>query len=281
MVPKLMVTKPPQSPKADRREAARAQALKLQQEQLRREKRTRITILASVVAGLIVVGLVAFFILQSQEDDFEGAQSIPADVAQPATANTEGGVTFGVDGVAGTTSGDDAVNVDVYLDYMCPICGQFEDTNQQALDELREAGDITLTVHAISILDRVSQGSAYSTRSAQAFAFIADRAPEQALDFNAALFAQQPAEGTAGLTDDQLVSIAESVGVPTDVAAQIPDLTFKQFVQAKTQVALADPDLKNAQGSFGTPTILIDGAPITSNWTVPGNLTAEIQAAKG
>lgn len=276
-----MVTKPPQSPKADRREVARAQALKLQQEQLRREKRTRITILSSIVAGLAVVGVIAWIILRSAGPDYTGLAEIPADVARPANSTESGGVTFGQTGEAGTTSGADAVNVDVYLDYMCPICGQFEDTNSDALDALREAGDITLTIHAISILDRVSQGSAYSTRSAQAFAFVADQAPAQALDFSEALFAQQPEEGTAGLTDDQLVSIAESVGVPDDVASKIPDLTFKAFVDAKTQVALADPDLKNAQGSFGTPTILVDGKQVTSNWTVPGNLTAEIQAAKG
>lgn len=276
-----MVTKPPQSPKADRREAARAQALKLQQEQLRREKRTRITILSSIVAGLVVVGLIVWLILRSAGPDFTGASEIPADVARPATATETGGVTFGPDGVAGTDSGADAVNVDVYLDYMCPICGQFEDANSEALDQLREAGDITLTVHAISILDRASQGSAYSTRSAQAFAFVADQAPEQALAFSEALFAQQPAENTTGLSDEQLVSIAESVGVPSDVAAKIPDLTFKDFVDAKTQVALGDPALKNEQGSFGTPTILVDGEQVTSNWMVPGNLTTEIQEAKG
>lgn len=276
-----MVTKPPQLPKADRREAARAQALKIQQEQLRREKRTRITILSAIVAGLVVVGLIVWLILRSGGPDFTGASEIPADVARPANVTQNGGVTFGQTGEAGTTSGADAVNVDVYLDYMCPICGQFEDTNAAALDQLREAGDITLTIHAISILDRASQGSAYSTRSAQAFALVADEAPAQALAFNGALFAQQPKESTSGLSDDQLVSIAEGVGVPTDVATKIPDLRFKDFVDAKTQVALSDPALKNAQGSFGTPTILVNGKPVTSNWIVAGNLTAEIQAAKG
>ena len=276
-----MVTKEPQSSKTDRREAARAQALKLQQEQIRREKRTRNVIIASVLAGLLVVFGIGYFIMKNAGPNVSsGITEFPAGLAVPSVSDDAGGISFGPSGVAGTTSGDDAVVVDVYLDYMCPICGVFEEINGPDLDELRANGEITLVLHPVSILDAQSQGSSFSTRAAQAFAYIAEYAPDQALAFNEAMFAQQPGEGTTGLSNDQIAEIATSVGVPEDVAAKIADGTYNKFVDALTEIAFNNEKLLNENGNFGTPTILINGERITSNWTTPGALAEEIAAAQ-
>ena len=276
-----MVTKEPQSSKADRREAARAQALKLQQEQIRREKRTRNVIIASVLAGLLVVVGVGYLILRSADPEVpSGITEFPEGIAVPSVADDTGGISFGPTGEAGTTSGEDAVVVDVYLDYMCPICGTFEQINSADLDELRSNGEITLVTHPVSILDSQSQGTSYSTRAAQAFAYIAENAPEQALAFNEAMFAQQPSEGSSGLSNDEIAAIATSVGVPADVAKGIADGTYNKFVEALTQIAFNNEKLLNEDGRFGTPTILVNGERITSNWSQPGALAAEIEAAK-
>lgn len=276
-----MVTKEPQSSKTERREAARAQALKLQQEQVRREKRTRNVIIASVLAGLLVVVGVGYGIMRSAGPTVSsGITEFPEGLNVPSVSDEAGGISFGTSGEAGSTSGEDAVVVDVYLDYMCPICGTFEEINGAELEELSASGDITLVLHPVSILDSQSQGSSFSTRSAQAFAYVAENAPEQALAFNAAMFANQPAEGTTGLSNDEIAEIAKSVGVPDDVAAGISDGTYNKFVEALTEIAFNNEKLLNEDGRFGTPTILINGERITSNWTTPGALAAEIAAAK-
>ena len=276
-----MVTKEPQSSKADRREAARAQALKLQQEQVRREKRTRNVIIASVLVGLLLVVGIGYAIMKSAGPTVpSGITEFPAGVDVPSVSDDAGGISFGESGVAGSTSGEDAPVVDVYLDYMCPLCGTFEDVNGAELEELSANGDITLVLHPVSILDAQSQGSSYSTRAAQAFAYVAEKAPAQALAFNAALFANQPAEGTTGLSNDEIAEIAKSVGVPDDVAAGIADGTYNKFVEALTEIAFNNEKLLNANGNFGTPTILINGERMTSNWSQPGALAAEIAAAQ-
>ncbi|MEP7765883.1 thioredoxin domain-containing protein [Sanguibacter sp. 25GB23B1] len=276
-----MVTKDPQLSKAERRDAARAQALKLQQEQLRREKRTRAIIIGSLVAGLAIVGVIVWAILRSGGPDLEGIAEIPAEVEAPAVANSAGGISFGATGEAGSTSGDDAVTVDVYLDYMCPNCGQFEALNGPELDELRSAGDITMVIHPVSILDGVSMGTEFSTRSAAAFAYVAENDPEHALAFNTALFTNQPAEGTEGLTDEQIETIAVDAGVSEEVAAGIVEQPYKNFVAALTQVAYGDPAVTNAEGGFGTPTVVIDGERFNGNWSEPGALSSAIAAAQG
>lgn len=277
-----MATKEPQLSKVDRREVARAQALKLQQEQVRREKRTRAVIIASLVAGVLLFAGIAFLILQKQGPDLEGIKEFPSDIDVPSVADDAGGISFGASGEAGSTSGDDAVRVEIYLDYMCPVCGALEASNGPALDELRTAGDIDLVVHAISILDRASQGTAYSTRSAQAFSYIAENSPEHALAFDDALFTNQPAENTQGLSDDELRDIAVGVGVPEDVADGLAEGEYDKYVEAHTALAFGNTELLNPEsGNFGTPTIVIDGERFAGNWQDPGALPAAIAAARG
>ncbi|WP_036959309.1 DsbA family protein [Promicromonospora kroppenstedtii] len=259
--------------KAQRRDAARAEALALQKKQQASEKRNRVIVLS--VLALAVIGLVVAVVLiltEGQKTPMEKVDNVPAGVVQ------DSGIPVGADGAAGTTN-EGAKTLDVYVDYMCPICGQFEQTNSASIAEMREAGDITLVVHPVSILDRASQGTEYSTRAASASAWVADKAPEQFSAFHDALFASQPAENTAGLSDEQIAQIAEQAGVPADVAAGITDGeakdTFEEWVAASTDAATSDEALFNAQGSFGTPTVLIDGERF-EGWQAPGALSAAI-----
>lgn len=275
-----MVTKGPQQSKAERREAALAQALKLQEEQRRRERRTQATIIGSAVAGLLVVILAVFFIVRSSESPVEaGITKFPADVVVPSVSDAKGGISFGEGGGAGSTSGADAIPVDVYLDFMCPGCGGFERQNGAELKALSEDGTITLTLHTLSFLDSQSAGTAYSTRAASAFAYVAENAPNAAYDFQAGLFAQQPEEGNAGLTDEQIETIAIDAGVPAEVAAKLKDNFYQDFVAALTQIAFSTPSLQNADGKFSTPTVLIDGKIFAGNWAQPGTVSAAIKAA--
>src|SRR5699024_1409638 len=117
-------------------------------------------------------------------------------VYSPQGSTSSGGIPVSAEGVAGSTSGvaDDAVQVDVYSDFMCPFCSLFEQTNGELLAELRESGDIALTYHPVAILDRFSEGTAYSTRAVTAAALVADQAPESFVALNDLLFANQPAE---------------------------------------------------------------------------------------
>jgi protein-disulfide isomerase len=163
---------------------------------------------------------------------------------------------------------------------MCPVCGQFEDINAADVEAMATDGDATVVIQPVSILDRTSQGSEYSTRSASAAYFVADRAPEQFFAFHNALFANQPEEGTSGLDDDELAAVAEGAGVPADVAAGIADgtarSTFGQYTHSLTLDASANENLFNANGGFGTPTVVVDGTRF-EGWNQPGALLATVQ----
>lgn len=159
--------------------------------------------------------------------------------------------------------GEGSQTLDTYIDFMCPICGQFETTYGPEMLDLVADGTITYKIHPISILDRASQGTEYSTRAANAMYCVAEAAPDAAVPFMQAMFEQQPAEQTPGLTDEQILQIASDVGV-TDIDSCVADRTYDSFVTSMTEQTPIQP---GAQG-IGTPTIAVNGEVI-SNSTIP------------
>lgn len=268
----------PNLTKAQRREAARAEALKLRKEQASRERRNRLITIGALVVLVVAVVIVVVWINHSQSES--NKPKALSDVTMPSTAQSDGGIPIGKTGEAGTTSGSKAVTLDLYEDYMCPNCGDFQKVNGADIDALRTAGTLTVVLHPVNFLDPESQGTKYSTRAANAFGTVADKAPTKAAAFTDALFANQPKENSSGLTDAKLEQIATGVGVPKAVADTFTKGTFDDWVDAATTRATSDASLvAPSQQGFGTPTVLINGKLWTGNWSTAGALKAAIQAA--
>lgn len=257
-------------PKKDRREDARETARLMRAEQVKRDTRRRLFLRGGIGIGLLaVVAIVTLVIVNNVNAP-----------AAPGPANmASDGILLGSDGTtvsAATTVAleadadpiatdqsalTDTANIVMYVDYLCPICGDFENTNGEQITSWVTAGNATVEIHPISILDRLSSGSKYATRAANAAACVANYEPDTFLAFNTAMFADQPAENTTGLTNDELASVAESAGVTsTEVASCITDETYADWVEASTQRALAGPipnsDIDTVEG---TPTVLVNG----------------------
>src|SRR4051812_34083505 len=217
----------PRPTKSQRREEARLQAQRMREEQARKERRSRIIAISLIVVAVVAIVLVVAIILGNQKPSSSG-QSL-GDVANPAGATSTGGLAFDEDGLVGLTGDgkadvpDGTTHVEVYSDYMCPNCGQFEKLNSDMLDGMLQDGTIVYDYHLVSILDRLSNGTEFSTRSANAAATVADQDPEHFIAFHEALFAQQPEENSDGLSDDRIASIARDAGVPEDVVKKFGD----------------------------------------------------------
>ena len=67
--------------------------------------------------------------------------------------------------------------MDFYLDFLCPICKQFEGDASSTLDDLVARKKITLVYHPIAILDDRTNPAGYSTRAGAASGFM-DMRPE-------------------------------------------------------------------------------------------------------
>lgn len=217
------------------------QANRIVREQLAAEQRRRRTIVVSVAAAaiLVIAGAVGFAVYLNQAP--------PATYAIPGAAGGGGGRS----GIPVSTGG---VPVDIYLDYQCPVCKQYEQTNQSTLDSLVSQKKIALTYHPIAILDDRSNPPGYSTRAGSAAGCASDGG--KFLDYTKALYDKQPEEGSAGLTNDQLVSIGTGIG--------LGDSTFGACVRAEkySDWMAHNTDTAAGQHISSTPTVLVKGRSI-------------------
>jgi protein-disulfide isomerase len=155
---------------------------------------------------------------------------------------------------------------------MCPYCGQFERANGSALAAAVDNGTARLEVHPMAFLDDLSSGTRYSTRAANAFAAVANHDAATALAFSQLLFAQQPAENSAGLTDATIADLASRAGAPSDVVAAFSTQAYQPWVAKITKQAFDS-------GITGTPTVKINGQAFTGDLYTAGPLAEAIKAA--
>ena len=163
------------------------------------------------------------------------------------------------------TAGTGPVVIDVYEDYLCPSCERFEKTYGNDVTTALNDGKITVRFHTIAILDAQSNPAGYSTRAGNAAlcAVPAGIYPR----YHKKLFDVQPAESSAGLSVDQLISLGTDLGAQGDFAGCVKGNTHLNEMAAETKKATADTALQNDKGQFGTPTVAIGGKKIDLNDT--------------
>jgi protein-disulfide isomerase len=164
------------------------------------------------------------------------------------------------------TAGNGPVVVDVYEDYLCPICERFEQRYGNQMATALNEHQITVRYHSIAILDRLTNPTGYSTRAANAALCAVPSGIYSA--YHKKLFDEQPAEGGAGLTNDQLIAFGTQLGAPADFAQCVNSGANASAVAAETEAAVSDPALQT-NGQFGTPTVAINGQKVdlgNTNW---------------
>ncbi len=215
------------------------EAARIVREQLAKERRKQRTlwVTAGSIAVVVILLLVGWGVWESQKADSYTA---------PATVTNDGGKESGL-----STAGDGPVTVEVYLDFMCPSCKQFESDTSPTIDQLIAEKKIKLVWHPLGFLDHFSQGTKYSTRSASAAGCAADAGKLK--EYGNALFANAPQENTTGLTDDRLIEIGGNIGITGETFAQcVRDHTYENWVKHVNDEA-AKRVVK------GTPTVFVNG----------------------
>lgn len=157
------------------------------------------------------------------------------------------------------TAGNGPIVVDVYEDYLCPICERFEERYGQELTQALNDGQVTVRYHSVSILDNRTDPEGYSTRAANAA--LCSVAAGIFPAYHGALFDNQPSEGSAGLPDEQLVSLGTGLGADASFGECVTSGANTDAVAAATSNAEADP-VAAPGGQFGTPTVVVGGAKV-------------------
>ncbi|MDQ0754183.1 DsbA family protein [Arthrobacter sp. B3I4] len=265
----------PRQSKAERTAAAREKAREIREAQLKKDKRNKLLIGWGIVAAVVaIIVIVALVVTSNIKNNAPVADSGPT----PANGNVHGGVTLlansevaksdpatvkladlpsapatppaeikapGAEAEAGKP-----VKVVLYIDFICPVCKDFEARYNETLTKLRNDGKITVEYRPLGFLDSRSSTN-YSSRAANAAACVVNESPEKYAAFVDALFAKQPAEGGAGLPDNELKKMATDVGAKS-IDKCVDDKTYRPYVKYTTQEAASI-------GVTGTPTVFVDG----------------------
>jgi protein-disulfide isomerase len=265
----------PRQSKAERTAAAREKAREIRETQLKKDKRNKLLIgWGIVVAVIAIIAIVALVVSSNIQKNAPIADSGPT----PANGNVHGGVVLlantdvaksapgnvnaadvpsppATPPTTVTAPGAEAeagkpVKVVLYIDFICPVCKNFEAQYNPTLTKLRNDGKITVEYRPLGFLDSRSTTN-YSSRAANAAACVVNESPEKYSDFVDALFAKQPAEGSAGLSDNDLKKLATDTGAK-NIDQCVDNKTYRPYVKNATQEAASI-------GVTGTPTVFVEG----------------------
>ena len=206
----------------------------------------------TALVALFAVGLVLYIVMGS---DKKGGEAQAVRVASNSLVKKEG------------TDEPKAV-LSIYEDFQCPHCRDFEKNFGPTVAKIIDSGAAAVDYYMVSILNRTNGG--YSGRAANAAYCVGDADKDAFKRFHAALFAQQPQEGSGSGPDNaKLIEIARQAGVTGDVPGCIDKGTYEKMSKG----------LAAASNITATPTIRLNGQDI--NPANPDELLAKVRAVVG
>ena len=273
-----------------RRDAARVKAKQLRVSQKKKDRRNRVFLQGGIgIAAIAIVVLVSVIIVNSIKPAGPG----PKNMASGGALIGEGMITaltpaLQPDASPRASEPDPTgavANIRIYVDYLCPLCGDFEGANTDQIAQWVDSGAATVEIHPVAILTSKSAGTKYSLRAANAAACVANYSPDDFFDFSSALFVDQPEETSPGRSNDEIKTVVRDAGVSTalsSIDSCIDDGTYESWVKAATDRALDGPIPNSSMKSIiGTPTILVNGKPYTGSLKDPKEFASFVQQALG
>jgi protein-disulfide isomerase len=235
------------------------------------KKSNIIAVLIPIIVVIAVVVTVVVINANNKSSNNSGDNSATSpNSSQPSTNQSVAPTKYiqnegiSVDKALGIKLKSDAVTLDLYYDYICPFCGMYERQYGPSMNTLVQSGELNLVMHPLALMDQMSQGTQYSSRASSAIYYISQKDPEHLWDFHMGLFAEgvQPDEGSTGLTDEQIASVAIKAGVNSKVASALQTHYYQQYDLSATQNV--NDNLSNFSG---TPDMRLTYKGKTVQWS--------------
>jgi protein-disulfide isomerase len=190
----------------------------------------------------IVIGTVAFVLIfvgggiaLSKQTESKISQAIPASVDEDSGF----GITFNK-GLTGVPT------IDIYEDFQCPYCKQFESANLKYIESLITEKKAVVSYRLLSFV------GPESVAAANAAACAADE--NQFLSFHGTMYANQPAvEDSGEWSKQRILSIGEAAGISSQSFVEC--VNGDKYLGWVEKVSIA----ANEAGIQSTPTVLVNG----------------------
>lgn len=214
-----------------------------------RAARRRATLIQSaiIVGVLAVVGAIAAVTVLGNNS--KTPQAVPS-ASGTVSILQNSGIPFSVEDTAVTVGKKDApVIIDIYEDFSCPHCAEYEAQVGPTISRLIADGDVQVSYHPIRFV------SAYGQTAGSAATCVAAEDPQNWPSFHMALF-ENYSRDTANWKPRDFVALAESVGVSDSEALEcIASNTYADWIMSNTKTA-------QEAGVNGTPSLFINGEKV-------------------
>ncbi|MFS2292169.1 MAG: DsbA family protein [Actinomadura sp.] len=251
--------------KAARERSARERLAAERKRQAARQRQRRLLaiVLGSVVAVAVIVVCTVLVIDHQRKQGRAEAYKGPI---APLSRQDDGSIVMARPGVTKPV-------LEIFEDFQCPVCKQFEEATGQTVLELAEQGKVKVVYRPFHLFGQQRDPiKSNSLRSAAAALCVP---ADKWISYHKALFKFQPAEGSKGFSHDDLVKWGKNVGVT--------DANFEKCVreeEKKPQVDQMTTYALQERGVQGTPTVFLDGQELDSaQFMDPGGLRAVVEAA--
>lgn len=233
------------SSKKSAREEVRAERARQAETARRRDNAIRVGIGVAVVLIVIVI----FGLVQWQRSSIDTTASFPGAVAAGPESDAKPGMGDGV----GVGDPDAPVTVELFEDFSCPHCAEFEMEAPELLEPYLDKGQVRIVYYPMT-LDSFTQAGYGNDTAANAFACAADEPDPDPAAYHSALFANQQNQQT--WTDQVLIDVADQAGIGSDkFDACVQRNSFGEWVRSIDQTA-------TDRGVVGTPTVYVDGEQV-------------------
>jgi len=253
-------------PNQSAREKAKAARLAAEAAHKRRENTVKIVgagVVVIIVAA-IIVGATVFSNRKPSATEVDPSAALPPGVNSSTYAYQ--------------VTKDPAANVptvQIWEDFQCPACKQFEGSLMPTVEAAATAGTINLQLRPTTFLDEhFPESKDTSARATSAWGCAIDAG--KALEYHTAVFAAQPAQEGAGTTQDQLIQIGQTAGITGGALDK-----FKSCVNASTYLGWAANSASEFEkaGVKGTPAIYVNGKELSlTGINTPDQLMAKIKS---
>jgi protein-disulfide isomerase len=251
--------------KAARERSARERLAAERKRQDARAKQRRllgIVVGAVVAVALVVVVTVIVLDQRGKRDQQAAAYTGPQ---APVTRAADGSIEMAKAGVT-------APLLEVFEDFQCPACKQFEEATGKTIKELAAEGKVKVVYRPFHLFGE--QRDPIKTNSLRSAAAALCVPADKWLSYHDALFKFQPAEGSEGFAPKDLVAWGKDVGV-TDPNFDkcVEDQQKKPQVDAMTKYAL------DTRKVTGTPSVFLDGRKLENEIGDPDSLRKAVADA--
>jgi protein-disulfide isomerase len=249
--------------KAARQRSARerlAEERKRQAQKQQRIRRLTVTLSGLVIVALAVV-ITVYFVNKKDPGTYTGALA-------PTTRQADGAI-------LASQPGAKAPKLEVFEDFQCPICHEFENTSGATVKRLAAQGKVNVLYYPFWLFKQQTEPIRGNSQRAANAALCAPA--NKWIQYHDTIYKHQPQEGSNGFSNKDLIGWGKDLGFDTP--------QFEQCVnggQKQSQVDAMTNYAENTRKVTGTPTVFLNGQSLDLNSTLLNakNLEKAILAAK-